>query len=336
MADIFPSAAGSTPVDVPGVAAPEILGYADILDAHGRLFGGSGTAVRQTPIMKLPGSALGVDCAEVWFKLEQLQIGGSFKARGMFNRLLSASVPAAAVMSASGGNAGIACAVAAASIGVPCTVFVSNVSPMAKRRKLEALGASVVVAGDNYPEALQASRSRAAETGAMLVHSYDQVEVVAGAGTLALEIEAQAGLPDAVLVSVGGGGLIGGLAAGFASRSRVVALEPELCPTLHAARQVGHPVDVDVGGIAADSLGARRIGAIAWEITQRHVDSAFLLSEQAIAEAQAWMWNDLRLAVEPAAALPLAALRSGVYRPRSDERVCLIVCGANVDPAALG
>lgn len=312
------------------------LTYADIIAAHDRLFNGGGTAVRQTPLMQLPGSTVGVDCAEVWFKLEQLQVGGSFKARGMFNRLLSATVPATGVVIASGGNAGIACAAAAAAIGVPCTVFVSNVSPMAKRHKLAQLGATVVVAGDNYPQALQACQNRANETAAMLVHAYDQVEVVAGAGTLALEIEAQAGLPDAVLVSVGGGGLIGGLAAGFASRSRVVALEPELCPTLHAARQAGHPVDVDVGGIAADALGARRIGAIAWQVTQRHVDSALLLSEEVIREAQAWMWSEMRLAVEPAAALPLAALRSGVYRPRPDEKVCLIVCGANVDPASLG
>lgn len=309
--------------------------HADILAAHQRLFGGRGTLVRQTPLMKLPGRAIGVDCAEVWFKLEQLQIGGSFKARGMFNRLLSGAVPASGVVIASGGNAGIACAAAAASIGAPCTVFVSSVSSMAKRQTLAALNATVVVAGENYPQALQACLERAKETGAMQVHAYDQTEVVAGAGTLALEIEAQAGLPNAVLVSVGGGGLIAGLAAGFASRSRVVALEPEQCPTLHAARQAGHPVDVDVSGIAADSLGARRIGAIAWEVTQRHVDTALLLSEKAIAEAQTWMWNELRLVVEPAAALPLAALRSGIYRPRPDERVCLIVCGANLDPASL-
>lgn len=311
------------------------LTLAEIQSAQHRLFESEPTAVRRTPLMKLPGSAVGVDCAEVWFKLEQLQIGGSFKARGMFNRLLSATVPPIGVVIASGGNAGIACAAAAAAIGVPCSVFVSSVSPMAKRDKLAQLGATVVVAGDNYPQALQACLTRASETGAMLVHAYDQTEVVAGAGTLALEIEAQAGLPDTVLVSVGGGGLIGGLAAGFASRCRVIALEPEQCPTLHAARLAGHPVDVDVGGIAADSLGARRIGTIAWDVTQRHVDTALLLSEQAIREAQMWMWDALRLLVEPAAALPLAALHSGIYRPRADERVCLIVCGANVDPASL-
>ncbi|MCB2031529.1 MAG: threonine/serine dehydratase [Rhodoferax sp.] len=312
------------------------IGLDDILAARVRLFGaGAPAQLRKTPLLKLDGASLGLACAEVWFKLEHLQLGGSFKARGMFNRLLSTQVPRAGVVIASGGNAGIACAAAARAVGAPCTVFVSSVSPMAKREKLAALGASVVVAGDHYPQALQACRERAAETGAMLVHAYDQVEVVAGAGTLALEIEEQAGLPDAVLVSVGGGGLIGGLAAGFASRTRVVALEPEACPTLYEARRQGHPVDVDVGGIAADSLGARRIGDIAWTVTQRHVDTALLVPDEAIREAQRWMWNELRLAVEPAAAVPLAALRCGACTPGPDARVCLIVCGANLDPASL-
>ncbi len=313
----------------------EGLTYQHIQDAWARLFGGAEPQVRQTPLLKLSGVSLGLDCAEVWFKLEHMQLGGSFKARGMFNRLLATRPPASGVVIASGGNAGIACAAAAASIGVPCTVFVSSVSPQAKRQKLAALGASVVVAGDHYPQALQACVERAAQTGAMLVHAYDQLDVVAGAGTLALEIAQQAGLPDAVLVSVGGGGLIGGLAAGFEARSRVVALEPEACPTLFEARRQGRPVDVEVGGIAADSLGARRIGDIAWDQTQRWVDTALLLPDAAIRDAQIWMWQHLKLAVEPAAALPLAALRSGAYRPTVDEKVCLIVCGANVDPGTL-
>jgi threonine dehydratase len=312
------------------------IGLDDIRAARERLFG---TAVpnllRKTPLLKLDGASLDLPCAEVWFKLEHMQLGGSFKARGMFNRLLSAQLPDAGVVIASGGNAGIACAAAAGAVGVPCTVFVSSVSPMAKRDRLAALGATVVVAGDHYPQALKACMERAADSGALLVHAYDQPEVVAGAGTLALEIEEQGGVPDAVLVSVGGGGLIGGLAAGFASRTRVVALEPEACPTLFAARQAGHPVDVEVGGIAADSLGARRIGAIAWTVTQRHVDTALLVPDSAIRDAQLWMWNVMRLAVEPAAALPLAALQCGAYTPGPDAQVCLIVCGANLDPASL-
>ena len=173
-----------------------------------------------------------------------------------------------------------------------------------------------------------------------MTHAYDQPEVVAGAGTLARELEAQLAAlgqpaPDSVLVSVGGGGLIGGIAAWFAGRSRVIALEPELAPTLFRARAAGAPVDVQVGGIAADSLGARRIGVIAWEIAQRQVAQAELLGEEAIRDAQRFLWSELKLAVEPAAALPLAALRSGVLRPREGERVALIICGANLDPATL-
>jgi threonine dehydratase len=291
--------------------------------------------IRQTPVWKLPGKALGVDCAEVWLKLEQLQTGGSFKARGMLNRLLSNPIPASGVIVASGGNAGIATAAAARELGVRCEVFVPEVSSLAKRAKLAALGAEVVVTGAAYSEALQACLARQQQTGALLTHAYDQSEVVVGAGTLALEIEQQAGLPDAVLVSVGGGGLIAGIASWFEQRSRVVALEPELAPTLFRAREAGQPVDVSVGGIAADSLGAKRIGDLGWAATQAHVRDALLLGDDVIWAAQLWLWKELRLAVEPAAALPLAALHSGAYVPRPDEKVCLIICGANLDPASL-
>jgi len=293
--------------------------------------------LHETPLWKLPGEALGLKTrgVEVWLKLEQLQASGSFKARGMMNRLLANDIPASGAIVASGGNAGIATAAAAQALGVPCEVFLPVVSSEAKRAKLRALGAQVVVGGEVYGDALAACLARQRETGALLTHAYDQPEVVAGAGTLGREIEQQGGLPHAVLVSVGGGGLIAGLAAWFAQRSRVVALEPERAPTLFQARAAGEAVDVEVGGVAADSLGARRIGAIAWEITQRHVRDALLLSDDAIRSAQLWLWNELKLAVEPAAALPLAALQSGAYAPRTDEKVCLIVCGANVDPASL-
>lgn len=292
--------------------------------------------VRRTPLWKLPGAALGVPCAEVWLKLEQLQAGGSFKARGMYNRLLANAIPERGVVVASGGNAGIATAAAARALGVPCEVFVPTVSSPAKQQKLRELGAEVVVTGAVYAEALEACLARQRETGALLTHAYDQPEVVAGAGTLAREIEEQGGEPPgSVLVSVGGGGLIAGIAAWFEQRSRVVALEPELAPTLVRAREAGAPVDVDVSGIAADALGARRIGAIAWELTQRHVRDALLLPDAAIREAQLALWKEFKLAVEPAAALGLAALRTGAYVPRGDEVVTLVLCGANLDPATL-
>ena len=320
----------NNPVD----AAPRVT-REDIVAARRRIFDEFKPFLRRTPVLKVSGASLGLGCAEAWFKLEQLQVGGSFKARGMLNRLLSNTIPASGVIIASGGNAGIACAQAANALGVRCEVFVPELCPPAKQQKLASLGATVIVGGAFYPQALEACFARQRESGALLVHAYDQPEVVAGAGTLALEIEAQAGLPDSVLVSVGGGGLIAGIAAGFESRAAVIALEPEACPTLHEARRQRGPVDVDVGGIAADSLGARRIGRIAWHITERWVKQSLLLSDDAIRAAQLWMWREMKIAAEPAAALPLAALQSGAYVTRSDETVCLVICGANFDPASL-
>jgi threonine dehydratase len=307
----------------------------DIDQALGRLGAVQSSFLRKTPLFKLDGSALGVNCREVWLKLEHLQVGGSFKARGMLNRMLAHAIPASGVIIASGGNAGIATAAAAQALAVPCEVFVPLLASEAKRARLRDFGATVVVTGAAYSEAQEACLTRQRVTGALLMHAYDQVEVVAGAASLAAEIEAEGGLPDSVLVSVGGGGLIGGVCAWFENRSRVVALEPSLAPTLYQSRQAGQPVDVAVSGIAADSLGAKRIGAIAWEVSQRHVKDALLLGDDAIRAAQLWLWQELKLAVEPAAALGLAALKSGVYQPRPDETVCLILCGANLDPATL-
>jgi threonine dehydratase len=292
--------------------------------------------VRRTPLWKLPGSAFGIDCQEIWLKLEHQQVGGSFKARGMYNRLLANPIGASGVIVASGGNAGIATAAAAKALGVTCEVFVPKTCPPAKQAKLHELGAQVVVTGAQYAEALEACLVRQKETGALLTHAYDQPEVVAGAGTLGREIEEQGeDVPDSVLVSVGGGGLISGIATWFESRSRVIALEPELAPTLYRARKAGKPVDVAVSGIAADSLGAKRIGTFAWAITQRHVPEALLVSDEAIRHAQLTLWKEFKLAVEPGAALGLAALQSGAYRPDAEERVCVVLCGANFDPATL-
>lgn len=318
-------------------AAP--IDWHQAIEAAAQRLEGAGAPrfVRETPLWKLPGEALGlaVPDVEVWLKLEQLQASGSFKARGMMNRLHAHAIPPAGAIVASGGNAGIATAAAAQALGVPCEVFLPTVSSEAKQARLRALGARVVVGGAGYADALAACLARQHETGALLTHAYDQPEVVAGAGTLGREIERQGGVPDAVLVSVGGGGLVAGLAAWFETRSRMVALEPERAPTLHRAREAGEPVDVEVGGIAADSLGARRIGDIAWRLTQQHVRDALLLDDDAIRAAQQWLWRELRLAVEPAAALPLAALHTGAHVPRQGERLCLVLCGANVDAASL-
>lgn len=298
--------------------------------------GGYRHFIHQTPLWVMPGRALGVNCAQVWLKLEHLQTGGSFKVRGALHRLLSNAVPASGVVIASGGNAGIASALAARERGVPCEVFLPEVSTEAKRARLRAIGATVTVTGVAYAQAYAASVERQKITGALQNHAYDQIEVVAGAGTVAAETEAQQrALPDTMLVSVGGGGLIAGIAAHCQGRSKVIALEPRLAPTLYEARKAGQPVDVAVSGVAADSLGAKRIGAIAWQVQHTAVHDALLLEDDAIRAAQLWLWRELKLAVEPAAALGLAALQTGVYQPRADETVCLVLCGANIDPASL-
>ncbi len=293
--------------------------------------------LHETPLFKLPGKALGIECSEVWLKLEHLQTSGSFKARGMLNRLISNPIPPSGVIVASGGNAGIATATAAKLLNVPCEVFVPTISSPAKQARLKALGATLHVTGSAYSEALAACLERQKTTGALMTHAYDQIEVVIGAGTLAAEIDRQAGsAPDTVLVSVGGGGLISGIAAWYANTAtQVIALEPERAPTLHAARAAGEPVDVQVAGVAADSLGAKRIGSIAWQITQPHVAQSLLLTDEAITKAQRWLWQHLQIAAEPGAALGLAALQTGEYAPHKDEKVCLVICGANVDLSTL-
>jgi threonine dehydratase len=293
--------------------------------------------LHETPLFKAPGAAFGIDCKEIWLKLEQLQTSGSFKARGMLNRLLSNPIPESGVIVASGGNAGIATAAAAKLLGVPCEVFVPTISSPAKQARLRALGAELSVTGSAYSEALAACLERQKETGALLTHAYDQSEVVLGAGTLAAEIDRQSGAaPDSVLVSVGGGGLIAGIASWYANTATsVIALEPEFAPTLHASRVAGEPVDVAVGGIAADALGAKRLGSIAWPITQQHVKQSLLLSDESIRAAQLWLWQHLQVAAEPSASLGLAALQTGVYKPEKDEKVCLVICGANLDLTTL-
>ena len=304
-----------------------------------------GAYIRVTPCIELEPRAFGSP-ATLTLKLEMMQHTGSFKPRGAFNRILSANVPEAGVIAASGGNHGAAVAYAARTLGHMAEIFVPEPTPDIKVDRLRRYGARVVLTGANYAEAYAASQERAQETGALDVHAYDQVEVLAGQGTLGRELERQlgaldtgtldTGTLDTVLVAVGGGGLIGGVAAWFAGRVRVVGVEPERCPTLYAAREAGEPVDVDVSGIAADSLGARRIGNLAFLIAQPYVESVVLVTDEEIRSAQRNLWDRLRILAEPGGATALAGLLSGKYQAKPGERVGVIVCGANTDPARFG
>jgi threonine dehydratase len=288
--------------------------------------------IRRTPVAEV---ALGDLDTPVTLKLEQLQCAGSFKARGAFTNLLLRDVPEAGVVAASGGNHGVAAAYAAHRLGVPAKIFVPTVSSPAKIRRIRELGADLVVGGDRYADAYEASQEWAASSGAMTVHAYDHRETIRGAGTLGLELAEQAGPPDTVLVPVGGGGLIAGVASWFAGSARVIGVEPDGAPTLSYARRAGHPVDAPAGSIAADALAPRQVGQLVFPITQSFVEDVVLVTDEAIRAAQLTLWETLRVAAEPAASVGVAALLSGVYKPADGERVAVVISGANMSPGQL-
>jgi len=291
--------------------------------------------IRRTPVIEVNGSDFGLPGLTLLFKLELLQQSGSFKARGAFANLRLRSVPPAGVVAASGGNHGAAVAHAAHELGVPARIFVPTISTQAKVDRIRASGAELVLIGERYADALAASQAWAESSGALQIHAFDQDETLLGAGTLGLELEDQVGVPDAVLAAVGGGGLIGGIAAWFAGSTRVIGVEPELAPTLAHALAAGHPVDAPAGGIAADSLAPRRIGERMFPIAQRHIESV-LVTDDAIAQAQRLLWRTLRIAAEPGGATSLAALLSRRFEPPAGSRVAVVISGGNTSAVTLG
>lgn len=303
-----------------------MISRTEIQDAGRRI----ATHVRRTPVIALEDRAFGLN-AKIFFKLEQLQHTGSFKPRGAFNCMLSSEVPAAGVIAASGGNHGAAVAYAAHNLGHRAEIFVPEITPPTKVERLREYGANINITGKNYADALAASQERAAQSGALAIHAYDDPSVLTGQGTLGMELEEQVRGLDSVLIAVGGGGLIGGVAAWYQQRVRVISVEPERAPTLHHALEAGHVVDVEVGGVAADSLGARRAGELMFPIAQKFVAQALLVSDDQIVEAQKLLWQKLRLIAEPGGATALAALLSGVYKQHAGERVGVVLCGANAD-----
>ena len=311
--------------------APPLPSRADIEATAVRL----SPLVRRTPIIEVDPHDLGLPGlrSRVVLKLELLQHSGSFKGRGAHAQLLADDLPDAGVVAASGGNYGVAVAYAARRLGVPATVFVPDTTAPAKLDRLRGLGATVQVVPGLYDDALAASRSHATASGARFLHAFDQPEMLAGAGTMARELGVQATV-DRVIVAVGGGGLIGGAACWFRGDLALTGVETEGCNALAAARRAGHPVDVDVSGLAADALGARRVGELGFAAAQRWVDAVVVVPDDAVADAQRRLWAALRIATEPAGAAALAALTTGALAA-ADERVAVVLCGANVDPAAL-
>jgi threonine dehydratase len=285
--------------------------------------------IRRTPLVEADGADFGLESFPLLFKLELLQHSGSFKARGAFANLLSRDIPAAGVVAASGGNHGAAVAFAARKLGKPARIFVPTVSSPEKIERIRGYGANLVVTGEHYADALAASETWAAISGALTIHAYDQVETLLGQGTVGLEFEEQYPHLDTLLVAVGGGGLIGGVAAWYSGRIKIIGVEPEAAPTLTNALKAGRPVKSPAGGIAADSLAPKQVGELMFPIAESHVQRVLLVSDSSIERAQGALWKVLRVAAEPGGAAALAALLSHQYQPKPGERVGVLVCGGN-------
>ncbi len=301
--------------------------------------------IRRTPVVQVDladldepasGGTAVQGSRPAWLKLEFLQCAGSFKARGAFTNLLVRDVPAAGVVAASGGNHGVAVAYAASRRGVPAKIFVPTVSSPTKMARIRELGADLVVTGERYADALAAAEDWVRNSGAMSVHAYDQRETILGQGTLALELSEQVSELDTVLVPVGGGGLISGIASWCAGAARVIGVEPDGAPTLTYARAEGRPVDAPAGSVAADALAPRQVGELVFPITQRYVEDVVLVDDASILAAQQALWRALRIAAEPAACVGIAALLSGGYKPGPGENVAVVISGANMSPSQLG
>jgi len=287
--------------------------------------------IRRTPILEVDAAEFGLASFPLILKLELLQHSGSFKPRGAFANLLMREVPKAGVVAASGGNHGAAVAYSAMKLGKPAKIFVPTVASPTKLARIRAYGADLVVIGDRYADALAESEKWAAHSGALRIHAFDQLETLLGQGTLGLEFEEQSPNLDSLLIAVGGGGLIGGVAAWYAGRTKLIGVEPEAAPTLAHAWRAGRPVDAPAGGIAADSLAPKRVGEIMFPIAREHVSEVALVPDEAIVNAQKLLWDVLRVAAEPGGAAALAALISGRYQPQVGERVGVVICGGNTD-----
>src|SRR6266702_3836950 len=285
--------------------------------------------IRRTPVIAVDAAEFGLAANALTLKLELLQHSGSFKARGAFANLLTRDVPKAGVVAASGGNHGAAVAYAAMKLGKPAKIFIPSISSPAQIARIRDYGASLAIEGDRYADALAASETWARQTGAMPVHAFDQNETIMGQGTLGLELTAQAPDIDTVLVSVGGGGLVAGIAAWYAGRIKVIGVEPIAAPTLTKALEAGHPVDAEAGGLAADSLAPRRVGERVFPIAQKFAPRTVLVTDEAIADAQNALWRALRIVAEPGGAAAFSAILSGAYRPAAGERVAIIISGGN-------
>jgi threonine dehydratase len=292
--------------------------------------------IRRTPVVETDAADFGLLPSKLIFKLELLQHSGSFKARGAFTNLLTRQIPETGVVAASGGNHGVAVAFAAMKLGIPAKIFVPSVASPEKIERIRDFGGQLVITGECYADALAASEKWIAESGAMPIHAYDQLETLLGQGTVGLELEQQAPELDTLLVAVGGGGLIGGIAAWYSGKVELIGVEPEAAPTLSYALRAGYPVDIPAGGIASDSLAPKRVGELMFPLAQKYVERVILVSDEAILQAQESLWKTLRVVAEPGGATAFAPLLSRQYQPEPGERVGVLLCGGNTTAVKFG
>ncbi|HEY2629971.1 MAG TPA: threonine/serine dehydratase [Usitatibacter sp.] len=309
-----------------------LLDEAPIRGAYSRI----SPYIRKTPVIEVDGADFGLPGRRIVFKLEFLQHAGSFKTRGAFNQMLTREIGPAGVVAASGGNHGAATAFAAMKTKHPATIFIPTVASPAKMEQIRSYGARLEVGGDRYADALQASEAFVAQSKATAIHAYDQYETLQGQATVGLEFESQAPKLDALLVAVGGGGLVGGIAAWYRGRVPVIGVEPEAAPTLTRALEAGEPVDAPAGGVAADSLAPKRVGSLMFPIAKEYMKGTVLVTDDAIREAQHALWKTLRIVAEPGGAAAVAAIISGAWKPGSEKTIGVLLCGANTTAVNFG
>jgi len=308
----------------------------DVLAARERIRGGiyESPCVESIPLSQLTG-------ARVWCKLDYLQRTGSFKERGARNALLQLPMAqrSRGVVAASAGNHALGVAYHGSLLGVPVTVVMPRFAPLIKVTNCRALGATVILHGDDVGHAREQAVELAAERGLAFVHPFDNADVVAGQGTMALEILEQTPGVEAVIVPVGGGGLIAGIGTVMKARApyvEVVGVEPEVAASLAAALAAGTPVTVPLSPTLADGLAVSRVGEIPFASDRRVVDRVVTVDEASIALAILRLIELEKSVVEGAGATPLAAFIAGKLRHLEGRTVVLTLCGGNIDTNMLG
>jgi threonine dehydratase len=292
--------------------------------------------VRRTPVVHAAPLKEPIAGVNLFIKLENLQISGSFKARGAINKLahLSREEIARGLVTASGGNHGLAVAYAGWLFNVPATVYLPSNAPMIKETNLKAWGATVKRVGQVWDEANVAALQEASESGATYIHPFDDSVVIAGQGTLALEVLHDLQQVDAIVIAIGGGGLIAG--AALAAKSikpsiKVIGVEPTGAPTLYESVKAGRLITLDRITTQANTLAPRRSSQLNLDLISKYVDEIVLVTDDEMRSTAQWLWRELGIGTELSSAAAVAALQHGKIALPANANVCAVVCSAGTD-----